>query len=877
MAIPVICPGCDADYSVPENLLGKTIRCKKCGETVAVKQPTRVATKATTRHDDEERPRKAIVRRHEDDTEDRDFQTDKKRGGSSLILIGGIAFLLLAISAVGAIFLFTKEENEVVSNEQPSPRRVVDPAPEPEKKDEAKPGKPVKTADKKTDEKKPDEVKTEDRKSDKTETSEAKAAGKKADDTNADVKKDDSTKAPEKKPDEKPAKKDATSNSTSTTDRPVMGLHTAPGGSLNGLDHRAYRTGDMDPLTLAKVKKAAVYIFCESEGGAATGSGWFGIEPGLVFTNAHVLDMLAPNAPPPKNLKFFLNSGQPDQRMIPYSKIKILGVDRKVDIAVCQVINEPDLPTPLKVRPSLECTEGLGLNTVGFPGGARPGRATGSSGEPSVSIRRTTLTAFRYNDYGQIRRIQFEAAINQGNSGGAVVDAEGTVCTVVVEGMNPGAVGSTLSFGVPTENCFGLLAGRTNDLDTGIAYSSGDKVHIPIRIKCLDPLNRLQNVGIASWIGNPAASLQRSYRKPGKEKPPAEPGDRDYSEVMLKYDNKTKTATGEVILPRKPDGTVYWLQPFYSNPIVSRYYDPASIYTKTNEPAERIPTNISYRNAAGKSRVVTMSTAASRGEEAAGEGEHKQDRALRRFGLTVAEDVLPPDANDNVQAGKLRLRFLSVDMPRVVTGNSTQDLMPKILFARINEEVKKCGAVALVNKEGEIYKHVINTVNVPSPSDKYFIGVFTSSAMDSLDATSIKLPNKDMNPDETWTSTKDFEQVIQDAPPTDDEGKQIPGSKIPEPRKYRYQESRTYKYVGIRTREGRKEAMVLVEGKMSRAPGVNYGANGSIKGWAAVDLNTGVVLEATIERDFEIDTSSKGVKKYAYGVFVYKINRSAPN
>jgi hypothetical protein len=27
MALSIACPGCDADYSVPENLVGKTIRC----------------------------------------------------------------------------------------------------------------------------------------------------------------------------------------------------------------------------------------------------------------------------------------------------------------------------------------------------------------------------------------------------------------------------------------------------------------------------------------------------------------------------------------------------------------------------------------------------------------------------------------------------------------------------------------------------------------------------------------------------------------------------------------------------------------------------------------------------------------------------------
>ena len=39
MAISITCPGCQSVYPVPETLAGKTIRCKKCGEMVAVSAP----------------------------------------------------------------------------------------------------------------------------------------------------------------------------------------------------------------------------------------------------------------------------------------------------------------------------------------------------------------------------------------------------------------------------------------------------------------------------------------------------------------------------------------------------------------------------------------------------------------------------------------------------------------------------------------------------------------------------------------------------------------------------------------------------------------------------------------------------------------------
>ena len=60
----------------------------------------------------------------------------------------------------------------------------------------------------------------------------------------------------------------------------------------------------MSDEILERVKKSAVQIRCISDDGGSEGSGWFA-EPGIVVTNAHVVDMLESVKPPPHSLRVF--------------------------------------------------------------------------------------------------------------------------------------------------------------------------------------------------------------------------------------------------------------------------------------------------------------------------------------------------------------------------------------------------------------------------------------------------------------------------------------------------------------------------------------------------------------------------------------------
>ena len=69
--------------------------------------------------------------------------------------------------------------------------------------------------------------------------------------------------------------------------------------------------------------------------------------------------------------------------------------------------------------------------------------------------------------------------------------------------------------------------------------------------------------------------------------------------------------------------------------------------------------------------------------------------------------------------------------------------------------------------------------------------------------------------------------------------------------------------------------MVLIEGKVSQAPGAKETAAGAMKGMALVDLDSGAVVECDQENEIELDTSGEGVKKKVSGISKYHLSRGA--
>ncbi|MBD5785554.1 trypsin-like peptidase domain-containing protein [Cellulosimicrobium terreum] len=195
---------------------------------------------------------------------------------------------------------------------------------------------------------------------------------------------------------------------------------------------------DWEAVTKA-VAPSVVAIQVQTEQGGAEGSGVIVDDQGHVVTNNHVVGDAADGT-----VQVTLSDGRLFQA-------KIVGTDPTTDLAVVQIQDAPKDLTPATLGDSDAVTVGESVLAVGNPLGLantattgivsavdRPVSASGESGGTSVVTN----------------AIQIDAAVNPGNSGGPLFDAQGRVIGITSSiaslssgGGQAGSIG--LGFAIP--------------------------------------------------------------------------------------------------------------------------------------------------------------------------------------------------------------------------------------------------------------------------------------------------------------------------------------------------------------------------------------------------------------------------------------------
>ena len=885
MAIEVVCGECGADYDVPQSLAGKTIKCKACAGPIPIpgaKPAVAKAVRATAAPDDRPTPAAPKARFVDDEPirpaaprsgRGNDLPAAPKKSAWPLVLLG--LFGLTGVTAAGGAglhFSGVLDDKPAVVVNNPAPLPWTPPNAE---ANGPLPGGPrgVNTppaGDTATS--RPSTTPTPGKALAPTLTKpKTKPAVDEADDTPWDEK----------------APKPSTSAETPGGDGPkksILPVPLAPKKADPAGEAPQPAAGPrdkMDQLALTRAKNAAVYIEIEVNNGGASGSGWFGMEQNLIFTNAHVLDMKAPNAPKPKKITVWINPGTNKERIIPHSKLEILAVDRFADLAILRVLNETDLPTPLKIRPSAELRDVEPLVVIGYPSGRLMSAMTGSTKAPQVTVNTTSFSTLRTDNDGNATYVQTRGGAAPGNSGGPIIDHDGNVVAVLVAGpTNPG-LAAIINYGVPTEMVAGLLAGRVADVEYGQAYRSGGKVKIPVKVNVLDPFQRLKEVGIGAWVGDPSDK----NRVPGPERTGVEPSDGPLAETKLTYKwaKDKQVATGEVEFPELQAGRAYWSQPYYKNALSASYWMPGRAVVLKGPPVDLEDVDLLVRLKTGTKRPTTLLSSGFLQEFDEGERTEPEDRQLIQTEIKATETVeKTTDPNAVVQ---LRLNYETLNWKAATIKGEREDILGKILPkpARdaLTQNVKLVQGFGYVRKDGSVYKTLTDLRGTPQFAPVF--RQFSDNAMQALENASVPLPNAKVSPKHTWKAERNVRftlgYFLEDPSkkkdgPADGPGSNRPGQPV-RVKEYRYVEDVTYTYLGTRTRVGQKEAVIQVEGVIKPAAGTSAqgGASGSIKGYAYIDIDTGTVLESELKKDFEMDTSSDGVRKVVAGVSNSKITR----
>jgi len=218
----------------------------------------------------------------------------------------------------------------------------------------------------------------------------------------------------------------------------------------------------------------------------ATGSGVIIKSDGYIITNNHVVQDA-------ENIQVILN----DRRAY---TAELVGNDPEADIAVIK-INENDLPT-IDFGNSDETKIGQWVLAVGNPFNLT---STVTAGIISAKARNLNILGRNMTDTPLEFYIQTDAAVNRGNSGGALVDLEGKLI-----GINTAIASNTgsyagYSFAIPSN----IVKKVTNDL---INYKLTQKAYLGVNIAEVDAklaenigTKRVKGLYIASVIKDGAA------------------------------------------------------------------------------------------------------------------------------------------------------------------------------------------------------------------------------------------------------------------------------------------------------------------------------------------------------------------------------------
>lgn len=189
-----------------------------------------------------------------------------------------------------------------------------------------------------------------------------------------------------------------------------------------------------DKVAIAKLGKAATALV-EVKEARAYGTAFCIHSSGLFLTNEHVIRPAEKDA-----LTLILNAGLKNQRIL---QAKVVRSDKELDLALLRVEDAKDLPT-LSLGSNENLTELMEVVALGFPFGKA--LVQDKKDYPAISVSHGHVTALRHRE-GRLHRIQVDAVLNPGNSGGPVLDSQGQVVGIVVAGV----LGSGVNFAIPVD------------------------------------------------------------------------------------------------------------------------------------------------------------------------------------------------------------------------------------------------------------------------------------------------------------------------------------------------------------------------------------------------------------------------------------------
>jgi len=562
--------------------------------------------------------------------------------------------------------------------------------------------------------------------------------------------------------------------------------------------------GEITPELTNAVMRSTVFIKVTTpDGGGGSGTGFFGDPdaPNIILTNAHVVGMLSPDSPKPKEIKVILNSGQSDEKTF---MARVLGVDRDSDLAVLDIGVTDGMPKALKVKSATKLHRLQKIYVFGFPYGEQLGK--------EITVRESKVASLR-NKNGVLDRIQADGGMDPGNSGGPVVDEFGHVVGVSVAVWSESR---QIAFAVPGDRVKSILNGRIAGLDMDLAYKEGGKLGTPVTVEMLDPRSRIKEMAFEVWTGDapPAAAPTRT----GSNVPP-EPLPGDSSRQRFKFTYAGGRGQGELVWPTLPVNKVFWYQPVWIHNDGKTHWAPASVYKVTPlTTIERKSIFLTARWGGNKRVKVSVLNRFLIGA----------DNADAEVGRITTEMGFTETALSDRGETSLRLSYNNVDRKTAWSGLPPQK-DADLAFVKANVGVMT--ANIRLDKDGNVTTSGLLPTNalLRVPEAKRLIA-FHNDHGSWLNTGILPLPNKTVASKATWMAHRMVSVSM-------------PLGPVP------VRLELTCTYLGVRTTAGREEAVVSLAGPVRHAK-----VGGKVKGLMIVDTGSGTVrsVDLNIETEMEL-------------------------
>jgi predicted Zn finger-like uncharacterized protein len=546
----------------------------------------------------------------------------------------------------------------------------------------------------------------------------------------------------------------------------------------------------MTAETRDRVKGASIYIRVHlPDGQGASGSGFLAGEPGLIVTNAHVVGMLARNAQPPKLVECILNSGQDSKEVKMVAKI--IGVDRFSDLAFLRVENT-NLPAPLLIDSERKLAELQVIYTFGFPLGEGLGK--------EITIGEGKVSSIRKD------KVQLNANLQPGNSGGPVVNSAGNVIGVAVSIIK----GTALNFAVPAQNLVQAMEGHVSDTRLGQAYTDGNQLKLPVKLVCIDPLKKIGELKVEVWTGSPGPVRDASMQQP-------QPKSGDGTRQTHKIDYQNGIGTGDVLLPAPSPGQVCWVQSVVTN-ARGTYWGPAVATPTELYAIERRSANLTINL---DTKVRTVKFKSSEGGVSI-KNDVEKFLGARKLDLEILEELVPTTPPSDKM--RVRTNYGIVTMHEEAAGRAREDVRKSVID--LFRQMPPGFSIDRTNKL--VQKALIRLNAKANPKDRDDVIGLQQQLYSSIEVVNIPMPNKTMQPLETWVVKVPYMRPLI-----------LPGMKF-EPSNLVL----TCTFQGVRTRDSRSEAVITVSGSGQTGKGSYTGteANGRI----GFDTNSGYISFAQV-------------------------------